>query len=243
MDAGCRTTVCERSRPATGALFRADWDNHDSFGPRSRGRNEPLPQRIAQPREQPLERPAVDYPIGGNAGESRVGDCGLCIRQLAGGVRIAVEREETAWRRVPGPPACNRGPAATGSPSISIATPRSRRRGKHRVPPRDHARTRAGDPAARVGEDPDRRVLDGRHHAVCLVLVLSAAASAARPAPRRTCRPPRRSGPAGHRRRCWLRCPEAAGTARPHRALTSSMARRWSAASVHRHPAGDLQAV
>src|SRR5688572_13021940 len=50
---------------------------------------------IRQPVQKPVERPTVHNPFGGNARETRMGESGLGIRELRGGVRIAVECEET----------------------------------------------------------------------------------------------------------------------------------------------------
>lgn len=52
--------------------------------------------RTSQPRVEPLEWPGVDDPLSGNARKTCVRECGLGIRELRRGVRVAVEREETS---------------------------------------------------------------------------------------------------------------------------------------------------
>jgi hypothetical protein len=48
---------------------------------------------VREPCKEPLERPAVDDAIGGYGGHPRVCQSGVGIRQLSGGVRVAVESE------------------------------------------------------------------------------------------------------------------------------------------------------
>ena len=59
-----------------------------------------------------------------------------------------------------------------GSPSISIATPRCAAASNTSVPVRDHPGPRSGDPAARVRENSNRRVLKRGEHAIRLIVVL-----------------------------------------------------------------------
>src|SRR4051812_8344440 len=51
---------------------------------------------LSGPPEQPLERPAVDDAIDGHMREPGVRDRGLGIREVAGAMRVAVERKKTA---------------------------------------------------------------------------------------------------------------------------------------------------
>ena len=85
---------------------------------------------------------------------------GLGIDELTGGVRVAVQRKEAAARRAPA-----RRQRVIEILSCGIAIDLDghaplRRRRKYGVPIGDHARPRSGDPAARVGQDPNRRVRD-----------------------------------------------------------------------------------
>jgi hypothetical protein len=58
-----------------------------------------LRERIRQPGQKPVERPTVDDSLGGNTRKTRMGESGLGVRELRGGVRIAVECEETPGRQ------------------------------------------------------------------------------------------------------------------------------------------------
>ena len=96
----------------------------------------------------------------------------FCIRELRRGVRVAVERKHTPGAKRPGRQrvieVLSRGIAIDFDRDASL-----RRRCEHGVPVGDHAGTRAGDPAARVGQDADGRVRDRRQHPAGLILVLS----------------------------------------------------------------------
>ena len=70
-----------------------------SLEPRMKaGRLQQAPVTCAFPHPllQPLVAPAVDHPLGRNAGDARVGDRVVGEAQLADRVRVAVEREEAA---------------------------------------------------------------------------------------------------------------------------------------------------
>jgi hypothetical protein len=54
-----------------------------------------------QPRLQSLEGPAVDNPIGRNAGQPGVRKSRLCVTQLGRRVRVAIDRKETSGRECP----------------------------------------------------------------------------------------------------------------------------------------------
>lgn len=54
-----------------------------------------LGERIRQPSQKPVERPTIDDSFGGNSRKTRMGERGLGERKLRGGMRIAVECEET----------------------------------------------------------------------------------------------------------------------------------------------------
>src|SRR6185436_18854377 len=51
---------------------------------------------IREPRQEPIQRPAVHDALGWNTGKPRMRDRGLGIGELCRGVRIAVEREEAS---------------------------------------------------------------------------------------------------------------------------------------------------
>ena len=57
---------------------------------------------VRQPGQKPVKRPTVDDSFGGNTRKTRMGERGLGKRKLRGGVRIAVECEETPHPQGPG---------------------------------------------------------------------------------------------------------------------------------------------
>ena len=94
------------------------------------------------------------------------------IRELPGGVRIAVKREEAPSRQG----ISRQGVIEILPRGIAIDLYRHAplsRRGEYRVPIGDHTGTRPGYPTARVREDPNGRVRDGGEHAVGLILAPS----------------------------------------------------------------------
>jgi len=97
---------------------------------------------------------------------------GLGIRQLLGGVRVAVEGEQAPGRQGVGRQRVieilSRGIAINFDRHASLS-----RRGEDRVPISDDTRARSGHPTSRVREDPNNRVRDGGEHTVGLVLAPS----------------------------------------------------------------------
>lgn len=99
-------------------------------------------------------------------------ESGLGVRELRGGVRIAVECEETTG----GQAAARQGVIEILPGGIAIDFDRHAslsRRGEDRVPISDDTRARSGHPTSRVREDPNNRVRDGGEHTVGLVLAPS----------------------------------------------------------------------
>src|SRR6476646_3970111 len=98
-----------------------------------------------------------------------MGESGLGIRELRGGVRIAVECEETTG----GKGARRKRVIEILSRGIPIDVDRHAslsRRCEARVPISDDTRARSGYPTPRVRQDPNNRVRDGGEHTVGLVL-------------------------------------------------------------------------
>jgi hypothetical protein len=118
------------------------------------------------------ERPTIDDSFGGNTRKTRIGERGLGKRKLRGGMRIAVECEETARLQGAGRQRMIEilpcGIAIDFDRHASLS-----RGGEHRVPIGDHTGARSGDPTARVRQDPNGRVRDGGEHAVGLILAPS----------------------------------------------------------------------
>ena len=95
-------------------------------------------------------------------------DRGLRVRKLLGGMRIAVEGEETAC----GECRCREHVVQVLPGGIAIdfdGDTGIRRGGKHSFPIGDDSRARFGDAPARVGKDSDRRVLNGGDESFCLI--------------------------------------------------------------------------
>ena len=132
----------------------------------------PFGRWMRQPSQKPVERPTVHDALGGNPRETRMCKRSFGIRELRGGVRIAVECEETAG----GQGAGRQGVIEILPRGIAIDLYRHAslsRRGEYRVPIGDYTGTRPGYPTARVREDPNGRVRDGGEHAVGLILAPS----------------------------------------------------------------------
>ena len=83
----------------------------------------------------------------------------FCIRELRRGVRVAVERKHTPCAKGPG----RQRVVEVLSSGITIdfdGDAPLRGRCEDGVPAGDDTGSRAGDPAARMGQDPDGRVCD-----------------------------------------------------------------------------------
>ena len=127
---------------------------------------------LSQPREQSVQRPAVDDAVGGDTRKPRVSEGGVRVGQLIGRMRVAVERKETT--RIEG---------STGQAVVDILPRRVAvnldghrfvgGNSKHGTPVRHHTGARAGDSTAWMGQDPNSRVLDGRDQAVGLIVILT----------------------------------------------------------------------
>ena len=107
----------------------------------------------------------------GMRGEPCMRQCGLGIGQLPRGVCIAVERKDTIESEcLP----CQHEIQILAR-WIAVDFDRDTTPGgglEHDVPVRHHARPRSGHPAARVRENPNRRVLKSGEHAIRLIVVL-----------------------------------------------------------------------
>ncbi len=107
---------------------------------------------------------------GGDAGEARVRDGGLGVDQLRRRMRVAVERKDaTRCEGIRG-----QGVVEVLPRRIAVDLDRDARAGgsrEHDLPVRDDAGARAGDSAARVREDVNGWILDGRDEPRRLVLV------------------------------------------------------------------------
>jgi hypothetical protein len=51
---------------------------------------------VRDPTEEAIEPPAIDHALGWNPSESRMGNCGFCIPELARRMRVAIERKIAA---------------------------------------------------------------------------------------------------------------------------------------------------
>src|SRR3954466_2248332 len=89
--------------------------------------------RLGQPREKPLERPAVDDSLGWNGGKPGMRDRGVSVGELCRRVRVAIEGKETPRCQRP---RCQRMIDILAS-GIAVDFDRDappRRRGEHLVP-------------------------------------------------------------------------------------------------------------
>ena len=87
--------------------------------------------------------------------------CGLGIGQLACGVCVAVERKDAAVRE--GLPSQREIHILSRGIAVDLNRDTTLRGGlEHGVPVRDDARSRSGDAAARMRQNPNRRMLQQR---------------------------------------------------------------------------------